>query len=119
MAEESYSFKVLKNSSWGFISYASSIVFSIFITPIIVRRLGLVDYGVYVFANTIMVFLGLLDLGLTTSVSKHLSELHAQNDFAGLKKMLNSANSLYWIIGVSGLLIFFLVGKFFLPFFHI
>jgi O-antigen/teichoic acid export membrane protein len=119
METESLSHKTLKNSSYTFINYVFPILFSIFITPIVVYKLGVTDYGVYVLVNTIIGFLGLLDLGLSTALIKYISEYRAKGDNASLQVLLESANSLFLIIGTLGFLLFLLVGKFLLPYFHI
>jgi len=119
MDSDSLSYKTLKNVSYNFIGYAWPIIFSIFITPFVVHRLGLADYGVYVLINTIIGFLSLLDLGLASALIKYVAEYQASGNLAGLRKLLNSAHTLYFLIAFAGLLIFLILGKFFLPSFHI
>ncbi len=119
MDNNSLAYRTLKNVSYGFLSFAIPILFSVFITPVIVKRLGVTDYGVYILANTIIGFLGLLDLGLTGGLNKYITEYYSQKNNDGLKKIMDAANSLYWLIGLFGLAVFAILGKFFLPIFHI
>jgi O-antigen/teichoic acid export membrane protein len=116
---DSLSYKTLKNSSYTFITYVFPIVFSIFVIPVVVKRLGYTDYGVYVLVNTIIGFLGLLDLGLSTALIKYISEYHARAEFVKLQTLIRSVNSMFLIIGIVSFLVFLLVGAFFLPAFHI
>jgi O-antigen/teichoic acid export membrane protein len=119
MQEDSLSYKTLRNVSYNFIGYVFPILFSIFLTPILVKKIGVVDFGVYVLSNTIGVFLSLADLGLSVALIKYLSEYNARGDFPAIGKLLSSANSLYLIVGMFGLLVYTAVGKWFLPFFQI
>ena len=119
MDSESLSYKTLKNASYTFINYVVPIVFSVFITPVVVHKLGVVDYGVFILVGTINAFLALLDLGLGVALVKYISQYQAEGNFEGLKNLLNSAYSLYFIIGIFGFLVYFILGKFFLPIFHI
>lgn len=119
MDTDSLSYRTLKNIFYSFFGVGVPIIFSVFITPVVVHRLGIVDYGVYILAGTITGFMGLLDLGLSAGVVKYVSEYHAQNDYPALQRTMNSALSMYLLVGAAGLLIFFILGKWFLPFFHI
>lgn len=119
MEKESLSYRALKNSSYTFIGYVFPILFSVFITPVMVHRLGVEDYGIYILVNTIMAFLGLLDLGLGVALIKYISQYQAEGNSEGLKNLINSAYSLYFAIGALGFGIYITLGKFFLQIFHI
>lgn len=119
MEKTSLAYQSLKNASYGALSFFVPVILSIVITPIFVRKLGVTDYGVYILTNTIIGILSLLDLGLISALVKYLSQYHAQQDAAALKRIAFSANSLYIVVGALGFLIFFALGKFFLGIFHI
>jgi len=119
MDNSSLSYKTLKNSGYTFINYVFPILFSVFITPIVVRKLGVEDYGIYILVNTVIAFLGLLDLGLGVALVKYISQYHAEGNVQGLKNLIHSAYSLYFGIGVVGLLVYGILGEFFLPIFKI
>lgn len=119
MEQDSLSYRTLKNISYSFVGFVVPIAFSIFITPVIVHRLGVAEYGVLILTNAIMGFLGLLDLGLTAGVVKYISEYHALGQMDKLRRMLKAANLLYWLIGFVNLAVFLILGKFFLWVFHI
>lgn len=119
MDTESLSYKTLKNASYTFLNYVWPIAFSVFITPIVVRKLGVGDYGVYILVNTIMAFLNLLDLGLGTALVKYISQYIGEQNQEGLKKLVCSAYSLYFAIGALGFMAYLVLGKFFLPIFKI
>ncbi len=99
MDSDSLSYKTLRNVSYSLVGFGLPIVFSVFITPVVVHRLGIVDYGVYILTLTIGVFIGLFDLGLTTAAGKYLSEYFATNNQAELQKLIQALGILYIIIG--------------------
>lgn len=119
MDNESLSYRTLKNISYSFVGFVVPMAFSVFITPVIVHKLGVAEYGILILTNTILGLLGLLDLGLTASVVKYISEYHALGEWEKLRRALRSANTLYWLIGFVNLAVFLILGKFFLWAFHI
>lgn len=100
------SHRALTNTAWSVISYGWPIFFSIIITPIIVTSLGIRDYGVYTFFNTVISLLGLLDLGISTAVSKYLAEYYARKDTGMIEKLLGTALTIFTTIGIIGFIIF-------------
>lgn len=102
MQTDSLTYKTLKNVSYSSFGYAWSLVFAIFITPIVVFKLGVDKYGVFIFINTIASLVGLIDLGISTAIIKYVSEYIGANREDKLKKLLYSANSLFLIIGLIG-----------------
>lgn len=118
MDKNSFTFKALKNITYRFTAYVWPMIFSILITPIIVFKLGVKDYGIYVFIITITSLFSLLDFGLTSAVTKYLAEYSAQRDERRMRDLIYSANSLFLLIGTVGLFmitIMILGGHYFFP----
>jgi O-antigen/teichoic acid export membrane protein len=109
----------MNNIVYSAAGYAWPIVFSVFITPVVVHKLGTAEYGVLVLLNTLYGFLALVDLGLGTALIKYISAYHATGDSVRLRAMANSGNTLFSLIGVVGFVLFSLVGFFLLPLFHV
>jgi len=105
MDTESLTYKTLKNISYRFLAFLWPMIFSILITPVIVLKLGVKDYGIYIFVGTITGLLGLLDLGISYSVIKFLAEYNARKETEKIKRMIYSANSLFLLVGLLGLII--------------
>ena len=95
----------LKNSVYNFIGFLLPIIVIIFVTPIIISHWGVKDYGIYIFLNTIVIFLGLLDLGISVATSKHIIEYHSTNNEEKLKRLIYSMNSIYLMMAFIYLLI--------------
>lgn len=119
MDQESLSHKTLRNSAYYFVGYILPILFGIVVTPFVVHRLGVVEYGILVLVNTVTSFLGYIDLGLGSAFTKYASEYQARKDFGSLSKLLGSVQSLSYIYGAVGFLVFVIIGKWLLPLFHI
>lgn len=119
MDKESRSYKAVKNSAWSFFGYIFPTFFAIVITPIFVFKLGVADYGIFVLLNTIMGMLLIADLGLGTAVVKYAAQYHGQNDEAGLRRLIGSATTLFFVFGLMGFLVYVAIGLWFLPFFHL
>lgn len=104
--EENNAQKTLKNASYNFLGYVWPMGLAIFVTPFIVHKLGVRDYGIYIFINTLISLMGLLDFGFSTSVIKHLAEYHAKQKKEKLSHLINSMNSLFLLMGLIGLGLF-------------
>jgi O-antigen/teichoic acid export membrane protein len=82
-------------------------------------RLGAGDYGIFLLINAISSFINYVDLGLGTAITKYVAEYNASKNTAQLKNMLGSARTLFFFTGLLGLIIFTVIGKWFLPAFQI
>ncbi len=100
----------LKNSLYNFIGFLLPIIIVIFVTPIIISYWGVKQYGVYIFLNTIITFLGLLDLGVSVANSKHIIEYHSKHEDDKLKNIIYSMNSVYLIMACAYLIICITIG---------
>lgn len=103
MNNDSLSQKTLKNSAYNFLNFVWPIIFSIFVTPIVVYKLGLSDYGLYVIVITLMGFIGLIDLGFTTSFMRLIAQAEALGDRLRLQRVMGVFLFLNIVIGVIGL----------------
>lgn len=111
--------KTLTNTGYSFLGYSLPIIFAIIITPVIVRGLGINDFGIYMLINSINGFLGLVDLGIGLSVVKYVAEYQAIGEAKRLNNLVGSANILFLAIGLFGCLVYFLISRYFLGFFNI
>ncbi len=110
MNTESLSYKTLKNSIYGLIGYIWPILFSIFVTPLLVYKLGVGQFGLYILVTTIAGFAGLIDLGFANALLKYIAEYHAVGDQERLKKLIYSANTLLALLGILFILFFLATG---------
>lgn len=104
---EKLSIKTFRNSSYNLVGYVWPIFFSLFITPIIIYKLGIKDYGIFIFVNTIVSLFGLLDLGMAAAVTRYMSNYHGKGDTERLKKLIHTAHTFFLGLGTIGFLFSF------------
>jgi O-antigen/teichoic acid export membrane protein len=119
MEEQSLSYKTLRNSSYLFLGFVLSMIFTIFVTRQLSQKLGTTEFGIYLLVNTISAFVGFVDLGLSTAIAKYVAEYQARGDLQALRNILSSARVIFVFTGSLGLLVFLIIGRWFLPAFHV
>jgi O-antigen/teichoic acid export membrane protein len=103
----------LKNSLYSLIGYIFPIIFFILITPVLVARLGLEHYGTYILINTVVLFVALLDFGVSSAFIKYISEARAHDDQGKISKLSATANLIFLLVGLLGFGIVAVVGLLF------
>lgn len=114
--------RTIKNSLYGFISYLWPIAFTIFVTPFIIHRLGVVDYGLYVLMLIIAGFFSLLNFGLVYALVKHLAGLReagTEIEKKHLAKLYGATVFVFLLIGVLAILVAGFLAHFGLDWFNI
>lgn len=94
--------RALKNISYSLLSFGWPVLIALIATPIIVHHFGVKEYGVYIFISTLISLAGLLDLGVSTALSKFIAERQGRQDKEGVKNLFKTANTLFAIIGIVG-----------------
>jgi len=118
MDRASLTFRTYLNSAYNLIGYAWPILLTFFVTPLVVFRLGIKEYGIFIFINTISVFINIIDLGIGSAITKHLATYIGEDNKKGQVNLIRTANLLFFIIAVVGLVIFLIIsfaGSKFLP----
>jgi O-antigen/teichoic acid export membrane protein len=62
-----------------------------FLSPFILHSLGVVAFGVFVLANSVVAYLSLLDLGMQSSVLRFVSKGHTKGDHKGASEAISAA----------------------------
>ena len=94
--------RAFKNISYSLLSFGWPIVIALFVTPLFVHHFGIKEYGIYIFINTLITLAGLLDLGVSTAISKFIAEQHGNQNKVGVKSLFETANSVFLFIGIIG-----------------
>jgi O-antigen/teichoic acid export membrane protein len=94
--------RTVKNAAYGFVSYLWPILFSFFLTPFIIHRLGVEEYGVYVLLLTIISFFSLLNFGFIYSFVKELSAANANTEasVARMRQIFGATLVIFTGVGV-------------------
>lgn len=80
-----------------------------FIIPFLIHALGDRMYGVWVLVGRFIGYYGVLDLGLSSAVSRYMSRACGQNDFNEMNGVFNTSLVLFSFIGLVALAISFLI----------
>lgn len=75
-------------------------LFSVFITPYMIKFLGNAEYGVYKLNETVTTYLLLLDLGVGQAVVRWIAKYRANNDHKGAEKFLGITSVFYLIVSI-------------------
>lgn len=77
------------------------IVCSLVLVPIVLDAVGVVDYGIWILADTVLTFVFLVDAGMSTALVKYVSESHARREYEEGARLVATALWLYALIGVT------------------
>ncbi|MCX5816576.1 MAG: oligosaccharide flippase family protein [Proteobacteria bacterium] len=94
-------------------------VVTFFLFPFIVGHVGKELYGVYLLVMTITGYLGILDIGVMSALTKYVAEFNGKKDYEKLNKIINASFSFYVLIGVVIALLLFICSAHFSNFFKI
>jgi O-antigen/teichoic acid export membrane protein len=75
----------------NWIAMAAGMVVPFFLTPIVIRSLGTVAYGVWILAVSTVAYLGLLDMGMRSEVIRYVSKADAQGNTTEAQKVIGAA----------------------------
>ena len=105
-------------SNWG--GQAASLLLSFFVAPFVVRSLGNSDYGVWMLMIAIAGYLGLLDLGVRSAVTRYIARYAAEGDHESASRTASAAFQIFAAAGVlavlvAGVLALFVLHRFGVP----
>jgi O-antigen/teichoic acid export membrane protein len=92
--------QILKNvgSSWS--ALAINVLVGIFLSPLILHRLGDAPYGIWILIFSVTGYYGLFDLGIRSSVIRYVSKYTATGDSEKLTHFVSTALFSYTCIGL-------------------
>ena len=109
-----------ERKSGAILSYITIIVntlIQLLYTPILIRKLGQSEYGLYSLVASIIGYLTIMDLGFGNAIIVYTSKYRAQNKFEEEKKLHGMFNLVFKIIGVIaglfGIVLYFSAGSIF------
>src|SRR5262245_26501632 len=85
-------------SNWA--SFAVSVVIGLFLSPFIVHSLGDSAYGAWVLLSSLVGYLGLLDLGTRSAVTRYVANYHATHRHEDAGRIASTAVGLFGGLGL-------------------
>jgi len=89
-----------RNIRASYVALGLSIASSLALTPILLRILGPTAFGIFTILQSLTLYLGLLDAGITTSLSQKVTTLLAHNSQSDLRLTLATAQRFYIVTAV-------------------
>ena len=94
-----------------------SSIISIIYTPVMLRLLGQSEFGLFNLANSVVGYLGILNLGLGNAIVRYISKCRAINDIEGEYNLNGMFIVIYSILGfivaISGVILLFNIDNIF------
>lgn len=87
----------LQNVLWGWSAVAVNIVIGIVLAPLIIARLGVAQYGLWVLLFSMLDYLRMLDFGFRAAVVNACARFRAREDWEGVNRTFTTA-LLYFVI---------------------
>jgi len=106
---ESLTQRTIKNNVYSLIGFIWPLVLSFVAAPIIIRGLGSAKFGFFSLLNTMMMLFGLLDFGISYTLTQAMSAKRQQPEGEELSSLLGSTLTLYAIIGTAVMVVLFLL----------
>ena len=91
---------IRKNVVFTGIGYALPLLAALATIPVIVSKLGVDLYGLYIICVSLIGFMTLVDLGIGQTVIKYVAEYEATGQQAKVKSVLGVAFLIYLVIGL-------------------
>lgn len=81
---------VVRNTLFNNAGYVWQLLISLLLTPFIIHRIGMEQFGIWVLLEVIVTYLSLLDFtGIGGAFVKYIAEFHAKQDFKNCNSVIN------------------------------
>lgn len=97
--------KLAFGSVFRILNFFGAIIVSFFMMPFVVHTLGDRMYGFWTLVGTFLGYYGLLDLGLSTAVARHIARAIGMEDKEDCNRIISTALFLYLCLGLAALLL--------------
>ena len=102
----------IRNLTANWIGYGLKLIVLFFISPFVVHSLGNVDYGVWCLLVSLTGYMGLLDIGLMSSISRYINFYIAKNDQDNINRVVNTSLFTYLFLGIILFIVATIIGHF-------
>jgi O-antigen/teichoic acid export membrane protein len=95
------------------------LVSTMVITPLLIIRLGKEGYGIWMLVGQVIAYLGILDLGVSSSIGRFVAKYDARKDYTNISRIINSAIFLFFISSILIIFVTLILWPNFSKFFHL
>lgn len=110
---------LLKNIFANWMGYAVTILIGLFLSPLVVNRLGNTGYGVWTLVISLTGYFGLLDLGIRQSVGRYVARYVGLRDPDNVNRTISTSMAMLAIAGTAVMLITIVLSSIFTNFFKV
>src|SRR6266496_3101878 len=96
-----FSKKLVTNTLFNLVGRSWSFLLTLLLTPYILSRLNVGEFGTWVLLSIFINSFSMLDLGLGSSFVKHISEYYTRQDFDRINRVLFSGLIFYVLLGMA------------------
>jgi Na+-driven multidrug efflux pump len=104
---------VVKNTGFLYLRMAITIFISLYTTRVVLKELGIVDFGIFNLVAGFVAMLAFLNNSMTSASQRYISITQGAKDFQKLKQIFSASVVLHLIIGIIILIILEGAGMFF------
>src|SRR5439155_23256345 len=79
------------NIGWSWLGFGVVFLTGAVVTPVLIRRLGTAQFGIWALAMSLIEYFWMIDLGLRPATVKLTAELRALNSTHQLNRLINTA----------------------------
>jgi O-antigen/teichoic acid export membrane protein len=94
---EPVSQKIIRNTLFNIVGRFWSFVIFFILTPYIINHIGVERFGIWAVVSVLTGYLGLFDLGISTSFVKYIAEYHTLRDYGKINHVANTGFLFYLI----------------------
>src|SRR5262250_2862815 len=98
--EGEFSKKLVTNTFFNLLGRSWSFLLALLLTPYILTRLDVHEFGTWIVLSIFISSFNLLDLGLGSSFVKHIAEYYTRDDFGRINRVLFSGLVFYGVFGI-------------------
>ena len=102
-----------KNSLWNTADVLVLPMLMLLVTPFFIKKLGPAEYGIWMIVNSIIISLGIVNIGAGDAAIKFISKYNALSDKENIRRIIASTFSLNVVITtiiiILGTILFFLI----------
>src|SRR4030043_918065 len=85
-------------SNWT--AFGVSVLIGLFLTPFIIGHLGKTGYGIWTLISSLIGYYGILDLGVTSAITRYVARYAGQKDYKALNETVSTALAIFAIIAL-------------------
>ena len=91
----------LHNVAWGWLGVGVNIVIGVVLSPLIIRRLGVDQYGLWVLLFSALEYLRMLDFGFRAATVNACARFRARQDWTGVHRTIATAGLYFLVVAVT------------------